>query len=83
MDRDCDLHRTVGIASHWHGWISIGQTMKDELDRAIGTAQTYLIRSDGSGYVGPTIVAHDRGSIVARSPTIGADSASNLEPRRL
>ena len=48
--------------------ISIGWTMKEELDRAIGTAQTYLIRLNGSSYVGPTIVAHDRGSIVARSP---------------
>ena len=67
VDHDCDLHRTAGVTSHRHGWISIGWTSKDDLDRAIRTAQSYLIKSDGSGYVGPTIVAHDRGSIVARS----------------
>ena len=68
VDRDCDLHRTVGVASHRHGLISIGRTMKEEFDRTIMTAQTYLIRSDGNGYVRPTIVAHDRDSIMAWSP---------------
>ena len=37
------LHRTVGGASHQHGWISIGRTMKVDHDRDIRTAQTYMI----------------------------------------
>ena len=43
VDRDCDLHRTVGGASHQHGWISIGWTVKVDRDHNISTAQTYLI----------------------------------------
>ena len=43
VDRDCDLHRTVGGTSHQHGWISIERTMKVERDRDIRTTQTHLI----------------------------------------
>ena len=43
VDRDCDLHRTVGGASHRHGWISIGRTRKVDCDRDIMTVQTHLI----------------------------------------
>ena len=68
--RSCTIARSrfdVTLAHRGDAWtlldasISIGRTMKEELDRAIGTAQTYLIRSDGRGYVGPTIVARSRG----------------------
>ena len=72
--RSCTIGRSrfdVTLAHRGDVWtlldasISIGRTMKEELDRAIGTAQTYLIRSDGSSSVGPMIVAHDRSSIMA------------------
>ena len=43
MDRDCDLHRTFGGASHRHGWISIGRTRKVDRDHDIRTVQTHLI----------------------------------------
>ena len=61
--------------------ISIERTMKEELDCAIGTAQTYLIRSDDSDHVGPTIVAHDRSSIVAQSPHDRGWFSVKLRPR--
>ena len=47
-----DPHRTGGI------------TRNSSRDR---DRPTYLIRSDGSDFIGLTIVAHDRGSIVVRS----------------
>ena len=36
---DRDLHRTDGIAIRQDGQISIGRMTKEQLDRAIGTAQ--------------------------------------------
>ena len=51
--RCVDLHRTDDERGAW----------SHDQDRP-----TNLIRSDGSDYIGPTIMAHDRGSIVARSP---------------
>ena len=54
--------------SHHDRLISIGRHTEEELDRAIGTAQRTSSNQTAAIKDGLTIVAHDRGSIVVRSP---------------
>ena len=69
VDRDCDLHRKVGVATHRHGRIFIKRAAKEYQSNCGATAirqprcsRSFSHLSDASGWLDPHRTDDDRAS---------------------